>query len=61
MATLQADVAAYQKKSLVLKWKDKKYAFILSTLHDGSIIQMKSWHAIDVNKPKAVANYNSRC
>ena len=37
-------VAAYQKKSALLKWKDKKDVCILSTLHDGSMINVKSRH-----------------
>ena len=52
-------VAAYQKKSMVLKWKDKKVVCVLSTLHDDSIIQVKSRHGKEVNKPKTVTNYNS--
>ena len=44
---------------MVLKWKDKKDICVLSTLHDDSMMQVKSRHGKEVNKPKAVANYNS--
>ena len=52
-------VAAYRKKSMVLKWKNKKDICILSTLHDDFMIQVKFKHGKEVNKPKAVANYDS--
>ena len=52
-------VAAYRKKSMVLKWKDKKDVCVLSTLHDDSMMQVKSRRGKEVNKPKAVASYNS--
>ena len=52
-------VAAYRKKSMVLKWKDKKDVCVLSTLHDDSMMQVKSRHGKEINKPKAVASYNS--
>ena len=52
-------VAAYGKKSMVLKRKDKKEVCIFSTLHDDSMMQMKSRPGKEVNKPKAVTNYNS--
>jgi len=52
-------VAAYRKKSVLLKWKDKKDVCILSTLHDGSMINVKSRREKEMTKPKAVADYNS--
>ena len=52
-------VAAYWKKSMVLKWKNKKDVCFMSTLHDDFMMQVKSRHGKKVNKPKAVANYNS--
>jgi len=52
-------VAAYRKKSVLLKWKDKKDVCILSTLHDGSMINVKSRRGKEITKPKAVADCNS--
>ena len=52
-------VAAYRKKSMVLKWKDKKDVCVLSTLHDDSMVQVKSRRGKETRKPKAVASYNS--
>ena len=52
-------VAEYRKKSMVLKWKDKKDVCVLSTIHDGSVVKVKSRRGKEVDKPKAVANYNA--
>ena len=52
-------VAAYRKKSVLLKWKDKKNVCVLSTLHDDSMVNVKSRHGKEKSKPKAVADYNS--
>ena len=52
-------VAAYRKKSVLLKWKDKKDVYVLSTLHDDSMVNVKSRRGKEKSKPKAVADYNS--
>ena len=52
-------VAVYWKKSVLLKWKDKKDVYILSTLCDDSMVNVKSRCRKEKSKPKAVAYYNS--
>ena len=51
-------VAAFRKKSVVLKWKDKKDVCVLSTLHDDSMVTVKSRRGKETSKPKAIADYN---
>ena len=51
-------IAAYRKKLVVLKWKDKKDLCILNTLHDDSTSIVQSKLGKEMHKPKAVANYN---
>lgn len=52
-------VAVYRKKSVVLKWKDKKDVFVLSTMHDDSMMKVKSRRGKEKEKPKAIADYNA--
>ena len=52
-------VAAYRKKSGLLKWKDKKDVCVLSTLHNDSMVKVKSMRRKKMIRPKAVADYNS--
>ena len=42
-----------------MKWRDKKDVCVLSTLHDDSMVQVKSRRGNEVCKPKAIADYNS--
>ncbi|XP_066987491.1 piggyBac transposable element-derived protein 4-like [Macrobrachium rosenbergii] len=52
-------VAEFRKKSMVLKWKDKKDVCVLSTMHDDSMVKVKSRRGKKMYKPKAVADYNA--
>ena len=50
--------AAYRKKLIVLKWKDKKDVTILSSIHDAAFINTTSKRGRERIKPKAIADYN---
>ncbi|XP_064079451.1 piggyBac transposable element-derived protein 4-like [Macrobrachium nipponense] len=52
-------VAEFRKKSMVLKWKDKMEVCVLSTMHDDSMMKVKSRRGKEMYKPKAVADYNA--
>ncbi|XP_066981208.1 piggyBac transposable element-derived protein 4-like [Macrobrachium rosenbergii] len=52
-------VAEFQKKSMVLKWKDKKDVCVLSTMYDDSMVKVKSRRGKEMYKPKAVAHYDA--
>ena len=52
-------IAAYRKKSCIMKWKDKRDVTILSSTHDASMINVTSRRRVITKKPKAVADYNS--
>ncbi|XP_068227913.1 piggyBac transposable element-derived protein 4-like [Palaemon carinicauda] len=51
-------VAEFRKKSMVLKWKDKKDVCVLSTMHGDSMIKVKSRRGKEMYKLKAVADYD---
>ena len=51
-------VSVYRKKSMLLKWKDKKDVCVLSTMHDASMMSVRSRRGQEKEKPKAVADYN---
>ena len=52
------ELVAFQKgKICVMKWQDKKPVCMISTVHNGEIIEMQKRGKI-VSKPKAVFDYN---
>ncbi|XP_068225608.1 piggyBac transposable element-derived protein 4-like [Palaemon carinicauda] len=52
-------VAAFRNKSMVLKWKDKKDVYVLSTLYDDSMKIVKSRRGHEKSKPKAIEDCNN--
>ena len=52
-------ITAFKKKTMILKWKDKKEVVFLSTIHDNSMVNVVSKRGVKTEKPKAIVNYNA--
>ena len=50
-------VAAFRKKQMIMKWKDKGDVVLISTYHDHSMGDVKTRKGI-IQKPSVVLDYN---
>lgn len=50
---------AFRRKTMALKWKDKRDVGILSSIHDNAMVQVKSRRGRAGIKPQAIADYNA--
>ena len=53
-------VAIHRKKSVLLKWKDKKDVCVLSTLCDDSMVNVKSRHGNEKTKSSGILQFEHR-
>jgi ribosomal protein S1 len=52
------NVVIYIYKLMIMKRKDKKDVYLMSTTHDGKLVQSRVRDQ-DIKKPKVVVDYNS--
>jgi len=53
----RATVAAFRKKQMIMKWKDKRDVILVSTFHDDSMENVTTRQAI-IQKPSVVFDYD---
>ena len=53
----RATVAAFRKKQMIMKWKDKRDVILVSTFHDDSMENVTTRQGV-IQKPSVILDYN---